>query len=190
MTPEHDDETAALLPWYLNGTLDDAERARVEAWLRAAPEHEAELAMWRAVQAEARNAPPAPVFDELAWRRLRAQLPAGRRTTWLKVAAAASVLIIAGLQTTILVRDGDEVHRPLSETPAADQWRLQVRFDEAATLQQIAALLDRHEAQIVAGPSALGLYTIAIAKGSSSTPQPLLESLRAEPLIIEATAAP
>jgi anti-sigma factor RsiW len=190
MTPERDEDLAALLPWYLNGTLDEAERVRVEAWLRAAPEREAELAMWRAVQAQVRSASPAPAFDEVSWRRLRAQLPAARRTTWLKVAAAASVLLIAGLQTAILVRDDTGVHRPLSETPAADQWRLQVRFDEAATLQQIAALLDRHQAQFVAGPSALGLYTIAIDKGASPTPQPLLEALRAEPLITEVTVAP
>ena len=57
MTPERHDEPAALLPWYLNGTLSDAERERVEAWLRAAPEREADLTLWRAVQADVRIAP-------------------------------------------------------------------------------------------------------------------------------------
>jgi anti-sigma factor RsiW len=190
MTPGRDDQTAALLPWYLNGTLDDAERQRVEAWLLAAPGREEELAMWRAVQAQTRDAPAAPEFDELAWRRLRSRLPGARHASWLKIAAAASVLLIAGLQTAILVRDDAGVHRPLSETPASGQWRLQVRFDDSATLQDIAALLDRHEAQFVSGPSALGLYTIAISRDAASTPQPLLEALRAEPLVTEATAAP
>jgi anti-sigma factor RsiW len=190
MTPERDDETAALLPWYLNGTLGEAERQRVEAWLRAVPGRDAELAMWHAVQLQMRNAPAAPEFDELAWRRLRSQLPGVRRTSWLKVAAAASVLLIAGLQTAILVRDDAGVHRPLSEAPLPDQWRLHVRFEESATLREIAALLDRHEAQFVSGPSALGLYTITVSRNAASAPQPLLDALRAEPLVTDVAVAP
>ena len=191
MTPVSDEEPAALLPWYLNGTLDATERERVEIWLRAAPEREAELAMWRAVQADARNALPAPAFDELGWRRLRAQLPAARSTPWLKLAVAASVLVIAGLQTAILVRDGAGVHRPLSETPLADHWQLRVRFVESATLAEIGAMLDRHDAQLVAGPSALGLYTIAIPKHAApSAPQTLIDAMQAEPLVLEVTVAP
>ena len=190
MTPEHVDE-AALLPWYLNGTLTDAERERVEAWLRAAPAHEAELAMWRGIQADARIALPAPGFDEVGWRRLRAQLPAKRNTRWLKVAAAASVLLIAGLQTVILVREERGVHRPLSETPLADRWQLRVRFAESATLAEIGALLDRHDAQMIAGPSALSLYTIAVPKQAApSSPQPLVDALKQEPLVIEVTVVP
>jgi anti-sigma factor RsiW len=190
MTPERHDDLTALLPWYVNGTLDPAEREQVEAWLRAAPEHEAELAMWRAVQVDARKAAPVPAFDELGWRRLRAQLPTARRTSWLKVAAAASVLLLAGLQTAILVRDDAGVHRPLGETPVGDQWRFHARFTPSATLEQIGALLERHAGQLVAGPSALGLYTIAIAKHESRTPEALIAALRAEPLIVEVTVAP
>jgi anti-sigma factor RsiW len=191
MTPERNEDLAALLPWYLNGTLDEAERARVEGWLRAAPERDAELAMWRAVQADARIALPVPAFDEVGWRRLRTQLPGVRRNSWLKVAAAASVLLIAGLQTAILVRDDAGVHRPLSETPLADHWQLRVRFADSATLAEIGAMLERHDAQVVAGPSALGLYTLAIPKHlAPSSPQTLVEALQAEPLIVEVTVAP
>jgi anti-sigma factor RsiW len=180
-----------LLPWYLNGTLADAERERVENWLHAAPERGSELAMWRAVQADARHAPPVPAFDELGWRRLRAQLPGTRRMPWLQVAAAASVLLIAGLQTAILVREEAGVHRPLSETPRADQWQLQVRFAESATMAGIGALLERHDAQLVAGPSALGLYTLAVSKREpSSSPQALIDALQADPLVLEVTVTP
>lgn len=191
MTPERDDDPGSLLPWYLNGTLTDAERERVETWLRDAPERESELAMWRAVQADARQASPAPAFDELAWRRLRNQLPGARRSSWLKVAAAASVLLIAGLQTAILVREDPAVHRPLSETPLADHWQLRVRFVESATLAEISAMLERHDAQLVAGPSALGLYTLAIPKQAApSSPQTLIEALKTEPLVLEVSVAP
>jgi len=188
MTPERDDEAAGLLPWYLNGTLDAAERERVEAWVHATPEREAELEMWRAVQADARLSLPAPTFDEIGWHRLRTQLPAARRASWLKIAAAASVLLIAGLQTAILVRDEAGVHRPLSETPLADQWQLRVRFAESATLVEIGVMLDRHDAQLVAGPSALGLYTLSIPKRDAPlSPQPLVDALKSEPLVVEVT---
>ena len=190
MNPARHDDPATLLPWYVNGTLEAAERGQVEAWLRDAPEHEAELAMWRAVQVDARNAAPVPAFDELGWRRLRTQLPAARRTTWLKVAAAASVMLIAGLQTAILVRDESGVHRPLGESSVGDQWRFHARFTPSATLEQIGAMLDRHDAQLVGGPSALGLYTIAIAKQQALTPEALIAALEAEPLIEEVTVSP
>ena len=191
MTPDRDDDIAALLPWYLNGTLQPAERERVERWLGESPDHQAELAMWRAVQADVRQAAPTPAFDEVGWRRLKAQLPGSRRSSWLKVAAAASVLLIAGLQTAILVREPADVHRPLTDTPGADQWRIHVRFAENATMAGVRALLDRHDAQMISGPSALGLYTLTIVKPSAqSSPDALLDALEAEPLVLEVTVAP
>jgi anti-sigma factor RsiW len=191
MTAERDEDPAALLPWYLNGTLEDDEHERVERWLRAAPEREAELAMWRAVRSDARNPLPVPAFDEVGWRRLRAKLPVARKTPWLKIAAAASVLLVAGLQTAILLREETGVHRPLAESPLADQWQFRARFVETATVADIGAMLDRHDAQLIAGPSALGLYTIAIPKRASpSGPQALVDALKVEPLVVEISVAP
>jgi hypothetical protein len=125
--------------------------------------------------------------DELAWRRLKAQLPAGR-APWWQAAIAAGVLLVAGLQVSILNRDA-EIHRPLGETPLTDQWRLTLRFQPSASLAGVEALLNRYDAQLVSGPSALGLYTIAVPRGDGSADE-VLQKLRAEPLVSEATVSP
>ena len=190
-------DPGTLLPWYLNGSLSPGERQEVESWLGASSEGQAELLLWRAVQLDTRARPQADGGTELGWRRLRTQLPKPkpetrepRATAW-RWAAAASVLMIIGLQSALLLRGtSEQVHRPLT-TPAAssDAWRLQLRFAESATLSELQALLARHDANIVDGPSALGIYTISVPREGRSVDE-LLAGLRAEPLVLQVSAAP
>jgi hypothetical protein len=76
MNDEHLDE---LLPFYVNGTLAEAERARVEAWLQAHPEARAELRWYESLQARLREE-PVPVSEEVglerALQRIRTEGPA------------------------------------------------------------------------------------------------------------------
>lgn len=191
MSPATHDDTGALLPWYLNGTLAEDELRAVEAWLRDTPGAEAELDLWRAVQREVR-AEALPAHDgDLGWHRLRRQLPRTRtRSPAWSAAIAASLLLVAGLQTTLLLRGGDAVHRPLSDAPGARQLRVQLQFAAGATLADVGTLCERYGARIVDGPSALGLYTLELPPDAESERDALLARLRAEPLVVAATVAP
>lgn len=184
-------DSSALIPWYLNGTLSPAERGEVEAWL-VATGHDGDLKLWRAVQSEVRSEIAEPATD-LGWRRLRTELRPARQTIWQwRAALAAGVVAVASFQMLILWRQGHEgVHRPLSAAVAfPEAWRFQVRFVETATARDINALLLRMDAQIVSGPSALGIYEIAIPRREGAEADGLLNLLRHEPLIEQATLAP
>jgi anti-sigma factor RsiW len=189
--------TSELIPWYLNGSLSGEERDEVEVYLRQSAVAVADLALWRAVQLHTRAQTLADAGTDLGWRRLRGRLrtaDTGAGQNWWKAAVAAGVLAIAGLQTVILLRpDSPAVHRPLTgaSAPATQAWRFQVRFQESANIKQINELLHRLDASLVAGPSALGIYELAIERGTTyPDAQALLEVLQREPLILQVTAAP
>lgn len=90
MNTELDDRALLeLLPWYLNGTLEGAELAAVEALLLRSAEAREELEVLRRLAAAVREqeqAHEAPPF-ELGWARLQRSLqqearPASRRDWW------------------------------------------------------------------------------------------------------------
>jgi anti-sigma factor RsiW len=186
----------ALLPWYLNGTLSQTERAQVEALLRESPETEAELQMWRAVQRDARAQTMEQPGVDFGWQRLRRDLKReqrrGSQRIW-RLAAAASVLMIVGLQTTILMRsESGTRYEPLSGALSipANAWRVQVRFAESATIADINALLLRLDARVISGPSALGLFELALPREAAADAQALRARLAAEPLMEQVVVAP
>lgn len=192
--PSHD-EVQALLPWFANGTLDEAEHAWVEAHLTQCEECRAEAedsrALGMAVRASETMA-PAPHPAELArllaridaaedggfapWRRLREAL-AGTPVT-VRWALAAQLLLLVGAGALVLRQDrpASATFRTLSDAPAVDaragaaEAKLRVMFREAATEAEVRALLLPLGAEIVAGPSPLGVYTLSLPAGAGRDP--------------------
>ncbi|HEU4780227.1 MAG TPA: hypothetical protein VFS58_10135 [Steroidobacteraceae bacterium] len=186
----------SLIPWYLNGTLSETERAQVESLLRDSPDAESELQLWRAVQQDARTQSISQPGVDFGWQRLRRDLKReqrrGSQQTW-RLAAAASVLMIVGLQTAILMRqDSGTRYEPLSGTLAipANAWRVQVRFAESAAMTDINALLLRLDARVIGGPSALGIYELALPREAAADAQALRARLAAEPLLLQVVVVP
>jgi len=188
-------DVGALIPWYLNGTLSEAERTQVEALLRESPEAESQLQMWRSVQLQVKTQPSVDPGTELGWQRLRRTIKheKGREPGRLwRMALAASVLLVLGLQTSILMRqDSGARYEPLSGTEALENaWRVQVRFVDSATIADINALLLRLDARVVSGPSALGIYELAIARAAVASADALRNQLASEPLLQQVVVTP
>ena len=81
--------------------------------------------------------------------------------------AVQAVLIVAlvGLLVATYQTKARPVFQTLSDTPVAitiSTPQIRVLFAEQATEKQIRSLLEEVEAQIVAGPSPLGVYTLSI----------------------------
>ncbi len=93
---------------FVDGALDEAVRAEVEAWLAAHPEDAARVAAWRRQNTEL-HAVFDGVRDEPLPASMQASLGGGRRsaarTTWMR-AAAAVVLFVAGAATGWGLRGG------------------------------------------------------------------------------------
>lgn len=183
-------EIVGLLPWYLNGTLEVDEQRQVEAHAAGCARCQQEIRQWQALQAAVRemgNAVPAPVgagFPLLRRRieqerepvvnwseRLQAWLDGlfARRPVPTLALAVVTVqfLLVVGLIGLLLEQRNEiqTLYQTLSGPPVKtfSPGRLTVAFHEQATEVEIRNLLHQVQGTIVEGPSALGLYTVAVS---------------------------
>jgi len=187
------EDIEALLPWYANGTLTPTETATMEQHLAHCPACRAELAQCRALATVVRGSaaawqPPPDGFDRLMAQidRLEAKpAPVGppsptllqrlldwlgatpnpvRWTLALESLAVAALLLVAILPARKMAPDYETLSGG-TERPAATGPRLRVVFADAATAGDIRQLLRDIDGNIVAGPTALGVYTVALPAG-------------------------
>lgn len=187
MTDRSDIE--ALLPFYANGTLSEAERAEVEAALRDDPALELELSSLRAMrdtlQAEETRSP-----GEFGLARLMRSVEeegrsrgSGRGLQPARLWRIAAVIAIAAFlaQSVFLLDRGGPGYELAGDGAGA----VRVTFDPGATEAEIRAFLTELELEITGGPSALGLYDIMALDGEVSDED--MMALQASPLIETAT---
>ncbi|MGE0716149.1 MAG: hypothetical protein AB7P02_11970 [Alphaproteobacteria bacterium] len=202
-------EEAFLLPWYVNGTLDAAERRQVEKALAASPELRAELALLRSIEdavvetTDAMPAPDADGFEKLMARieaepaRAAVARPVERRaglmarigaffeTSWRPAMAAAAVVI--AVQATAIValvdRGSPGEGFATASGPAAvapTAPRFLVSFAEGATMADIVATLEAADVTIVAGPQAGGFFVVSAAGDAAQA----LAALQSKPAVV------
>ena len=189
--PEQDPST--LIPEYLNGSLDAERRSELEAALAKSPALQAELEFWREVASRERalSAPDAAAEAELEFglrRLLRDVRTAPRQRTpwWRSLAIAASLIVM--LQSVLLLRTAESPapgYRMLSGVEAGAT--LQVTFAEQATVGQILELLQPLELEVVSGPSALGVWRLAVSPGQATGP--VIETLQSQGDVVEHVGA-
>lgn len=179
------EELALDLPFHVNGTLDPEAAAEIAAWLATDPAARAEaeaLAAIRAdMQAEDLRSPGefglARLMRDIDREAAAAPAPRPAATAaprvWLwKLAAAVALAAFLGQTWLGLGRDGGPLNMAgpryglagggdAPGAAAATAPRLVAAFAPAATEAEIRALLLEAGVEIVAGPSALGLYRLA-----------------------------
>jgi len=207
--PDDNDEVALLLPWYANGRLSEADRRRVELYLKEHPEERAHLSVIEEELAETerlnRALPGHSGMDDILAgirgdRRPVASTESGlarllaKLGGWLadfsapvRGAAIAALLVLLAIQAgTIgaLLRTPQEpeFRTAAGETVATARPALLVMFAPDASASDITALIETIEAQIVDGPRAGGIYGLALATGAD--PEAALAALRARGDII------
>jgi len=187
------ERVAALLPWYVNGTLDRDEHGLVERHLAVCLRCRTDVAGERRVahamrDIETETLAAGNAFAALAGR-LHPPRPTlhSRRRRWLprrprrRLALAAAMLgmlalIVPRLAAPPARDDFRTLARPSSAAaPVAGQLRVIFASELGARAQQ--ALLTQLGGRIVAGPSAAGVYTIAPRPGADAAS--LLATLRA-----------
>ncbi len=166
--PQDHDAIEALLPWYVNGTLTDEERARVERHLEHCRRCREDVRFLTGLRQGIRRTADTPADPELGLKRLMREIdaepPARRRRPWWQpsLAAAAVVIVVQGvLLFNLWQRDDDIGMRLAGETPPPAVV-LQIQFDADAREGEIRALLRSLNARLIDGPSAVGLYRIEL----------------------------
>lgn len=174
---DDDQRLLELLPWYLNGTLEAAERVRVDALLVRSAEAREALQSLRQLAAAVREEEQAtnlrqPAPGDLGWARLqrslRQETAATPRRDWWKPGLAVAAALVLALQIGILLRPaGTDSDWRLQSGGTAQQllsggYRVQLRFVEHAQWQQIRGLLLEVDGLLIDGPSALGLVQVHV----------------------------
>ena len=170
-----------LLPWFLNGTLSETEKQAVSEQLKQSELLQEELAQLTLLQQnlpqEEQNFPA----SALGWKRLQKQIrhesiakqttpesssqAMPKTTSWFKPVAIAATFILSvqvGLYSLNNAKDSSDIQL-LSGTPVIvtdNQSLLQLSLSDEASWQQISQLLNSLNADLVQGPSAIGLIHI------------------------------
>lgn len=210
------DEAEALLPWYLNGSLDAGERGSVERHLGTCLPCREALDELRLVRVAVHAADPGPwvpsshrltrLLERIgagpaaepdpgssgrdargSWRRVGGGIGPGRPGRALVLSQAIAIAVLVGLLLGP-GRPGPPVEPARFETltsranAGSDPGpRIQVLFDEQASLREVHAVLRRVGASTLSGPSRLGVYTLAVGPGASR--EEVLGELRSDPCI-------
>lgn len=188
--------TEALLPWLLNGTLEDSERADVEAHLRSCAQCRAELDRQRELMALYAASPaPRPVAAGSPARLLaRLNEPPARSALdrlrsalrWWQLGAALQLGAILALGATLWVQldppsaDTPPAYRGLSDGTQRAAGDALVVFDSAASAAEMRSALQRAGARIIDGPTAAGAYVVRFDDAT----QAALDALRGERAVV------
>jgi hypothetical protein len=184
-------EAQLLLPWYVSGRLDAADRERVEAHLAVCPECAAELDQEREFAAEV-AAPPADA--DRGWARMRDRLEghaahrersAARRRRRLGVwsAVAATVCAIALLSVTTFRTLQAPSYRTLAAPPEPVTPSLVVMFRPDTREEDLRRILVEADARLVDGPTEAGAYVLHTPPDKQAA---ALAGLRRRPQVVMA----
>jgi len=176
-----DEDLIALLPWYVNGTLDAAELAAVEALLERSAEARSEVKALQGVAAQVvagERGNPLQAPAELGWRRLQRDIRATAPETvsaprWQRFAAIAATVVIA-IQAGVILQQPDSATdiqllagHDLQDHPLQSLGEynvFQMRFTDQADVEAVTAGLLKFEIDVIEGPSALGIYKVTAPK--------------------------
>ena len=203
--PEHC-EAAELLPWFVNGTLDSAERARVERHLAECLACKHEMASLRTLQAiflsEDSDHGATQAFARLYSRIEQIKLAPSAKgllrglamqwqamRPWLRSAIIIQSILLVLSAVALMNQPTPQYYHTLGApaAPANEHASLVVVFDAARPEREIRALLLRLHARITDGPSPEGAYTLEVAAAEQ---QRLLAQLRQEGLVIFSESGP
>jgi Putative zinc-finger len=179
-------EVSALIPWYVNETLDERQRQRVESHLTQCAGCRDDLAVQGRI-CEAIDAQPAVDYMPVAsLKRLQARLDAQRadasaahlsapelqtrRTApwhgWMAASVAGVALAVGLLAADRWLQSEARLTQPsyrtvTNSTPRPQGEVIRAVFSPNTTLVDLQTILDEAQLRIVSGPTEAGVYSLA-----------------------------
>lgn len=192
-----------LLPWYVNGSLGDEERAFVDTYLKEHPEARSELEWYRSLQNRVQeNTPAVPATIGLAraMRLIQGDRPTmaericaffsnfGLRPSYA-MAAVAVVAVQGGVILNLLgdARDNADEIRALHAVRVEEGPMLKVSFAPDAKESDIRMLVIQVHGELAGGPGQLGDYYLRVPAGSEAA---ALARVQAATIVQAAALAP
>lgn len=180
---EHHD-VSALLPWYVNETLGERDRERVDAHLGVCASCREDLAAQQRICAAIEARPALDYMPVASLKRLQARLdaqadsaaapglprqPAAHRLPWrgwmaasIAVMAVAVALLAADRWEQIEARLTQPTYRTVTTSAPRPRGEvIRAVFSPAITLVELQTILDEAQLRIVSGPTEAGVYSLA-----------------------------
>lgn len=189
-----------LLPFYVNGSLDDEEKCLVEDAIKDDPSLKTEIAFLDKLRKEIQRQEFENSPGELGLKRLQKAIkdeklksdPGARAESkitreqnrgWRAVAIAACLLLmLQSIMTFSLWQNDEDLSAAGGKTVIHSGGHIvSVTFDPDAREENIRNLLLATDARIVDGPSALGVYKLSITQDVEAT----VTKLRAHKNLVE-----
>jgi len=187
---EHD-QVQLLIPWYVNGSLDEPDMMQVTSHLERCPacaeDVRSSLAQTRTLNQAADAIPIALSAASRHFAELRSRLPTGtaaRHTTHRSRPRSARIAVtaaLAALVATTLLWQGSRTYETLTTTSASQGVVLQVIFYPETTEADVREVLLGLDGGLVGKPSPGGLYRFALH--SADAAERALGRLRASPAV-------
>ncbi len=165
-------DISEVLPFWVNGSLDEAERVQVEQALAGSADLRAEAEELRALRQDMRSVPMAAGPGDLGLARLMRAIDAetaapktnDSRYTLQRMAASVAVAAVLSSFATYGVMNSGENELAVYEQASGEDpaTTLTVTFKPEATEAAISNLLREKGLVIVDGPSAIGLYRVGL----------------------------
>ena len=186
-TPEHR-EISALLPWYVNATLGEPERERIDAHLSACAACRETIARERLVFRAMTADSPVEYIPAASLKRLQARLdatdagtiqparspgffgPRRRPVPWQGVMAASVAVmavalgLLAGdrwMRKDPRVAAAADYYTVTTGQPRARGEVIRAVFSPTLTLVELQGILDESQLRIISGPTEAGVYSLA-----------------------------
>lgn len=183
-------QTIESLPWYVNGTLEADERARVERHLGECLTCRAALREEQRTQVLVREQQDVPLSAEHGLSDLLSRIDSGKkqaRPTLVRpvpvyaLTIGAFVIVIGSLfllSTRILEPDqSSAAFSTLSDTADIGQPQIDIVFADSVDDEEIAEIVDSFGGRLIGGPTALGRYTVALPPEEGSPEEAVIERL-------------
>jgi anti-sigma factor RsiW len=180
-------EAQRLLPWLVNGRLEDEERAWLEQHVGDCSACAGELEALRVLQDAclqadgAQDAATAVREASAGWQRMRVRLQAARpqreprwrvlqrqwmqAPRWLGATVAAQALLLALVVVVLWRQPAPAPYRTLGAVPAATSGNLVIVFDPHVRESDMRRMLRASDARIVDGPNDAGAYVLSVPAG-------------------------
>jgi hypothetical protein len=186
-TPRHE-EICFLLPWYVNGTISELDRQKVDLHLDECAACRGDLLQERSVYQRMAAAVGVEYMSGPSLKRLHAKLdelaeeeeesrlqtprvepPSGRPMPWSGL-LAASLAVMAVALSLLAAAGWMQIHARGAQpnyytvtTPAARPANEIIRavFSPTITLVELQSILDESQLRIISGPTEAGVYSLA-----------------------------
>ncbi|MEO1679702.1 MAG: zf-HC2 domain-containing protein [Pseudomonadota bacterium] len=186
---DHDHQAVwEMIPWYLNGTLEDADQRRVAAHLNRCAACRAEVAEQRRLQAVIMDGTTADTHAAESWRTLQKHIRPGRdrrpilqrwASVWAAGAVAAACLAALVAMPVLRVAQGPNEFVTLT-APGDDAGELRILPAPGVERHEVLSVLEDFGLEVTEAPVITDLIR---ARPSASSPEEIAQALQDHPAI-------